>query len=401
MSKKIVIIYFGDYWDDRWRRRQQLAMRLAQKHEIERVFYIEMPASIPELIKSLSGMAEQGVSERWKRILKHGLIYPLEKIEIVTPVSLLPYFGYRFNFDKTFVRFLTYRLLRNTIKQYSVTHKLILWVSHPFAADYIGKFNEDFVCYDCTEKFSEFEEWGTKLRETVEKNDIYITQKANLVFTQTTTVLLEKKKINQNTYLISNAVDYDNFSHICSPESYLSDIKAIRRPVLGFLGMYNNKIDGNLLTKVANTFPECSIVFLGINTRDGDFTILKNYNNVHYLGPKPFNQIPKYLQFLDVCLLPYKIEGNNRGGSPLKLFDYLASGNPIVSTKVSGTEEFGDVVTLAQNHEEFIDGIKSALSENDLSMQIKRKEKAKENSWEIKTDQIWSLIQKSLTEKQL
>ncbi len=148
MRKKVIIIYFGDWWDDRWRRRQQLAVGLAEKQDVEKVYYVEMPTSMPELIKSICGIADTGVSKRWDRIFKHGFFYPLKKIEILTPISLMPYFGYRFDFDKAFVQFLTYLLLRNVIKKYYLTHKIVLWISHPFADHYMGRLNEDMICYD-------------------------------------------------------------------------------------------------------------------------------------------------------------------------------------------------------------------------------------------------------------
>jgi len=398
MSKKFIVIYFGDWWDNRWRRRQQLAWRLAERQDVEKVYYIEFPVSIPELIKSIGGISYLGARDRWGHIFKHGFRSSLKKLEIITPVSLLPYFGPRFDFDKAFVRFFTSRLLRDVVKKESLAHRTVLWISHPFAINYIGKFNEELVCYDCTERFADFKEWGDNLRKKIAKDDIYITSKARLVFTQTTPVLLEKKKLNPNTHLVPNAVDYENFIRSGDKKIDLSDINAIKKPILGFIGIYNNKIDEELLIKAAEAYPNCSIVILGIYLRDTNFDRLARYDNVHYLGLKDFSEIPSYLEFFDVCLLPYKIDCDNRGGSPLKLFDYLASGKPIVSIKVSGTEDFGDVAILAENHEKFIEGINSALNDHELLTQLKRRMKAKENSWKIRADQVWGLIQSALGE---
>jgi glycosyltransferase involved in cell wall biosynthesis len=374
-----------------------LAYHLSQKDDVSKLIYVEIPASVPELFKSIVGIAEPDIRDRWRRIILSNMYLSKGKIEIVTPFNFLSLYQYNMKWDRIFLKKLTLYAIKKLLKRFN-SEDIILWISHPFAIEYIGEFGEIKVCYDCTERFSEFKEWKTNVRTLIKINDSRIIEKADIIFTQTKFHLENIKEINPQTYLIPNAVDYNIYIQSNNREDLLSDIESIKKPILGFIGRYNSKyIDNVLMSKVAESFPDCSLVLIGSFIDYEDYKHFRGYRNFYLLGLKPLNQIPAYLQFFDVCLLPLKIEANKRMGSPLKLYDYLASGKPIVATKVSGTEDFGDVVFLAENHEEFIIGIKTSLNENDLSMHTKRIEKARENTWAHRTEQVWNIIQSALT----
>ena len=150
------IIYFGDWWDERWQRRQQLACRLAQLEEVKVVIYIELPLSLVSIVKFLGGFGDHFFRSYWRRILRNGFVHSIGKVRVITPITILPL--YRINKCSYLSELFIVRFTKSLIRRYlsNQDHPCILWLSHPLLANYIGRFGEVHVCYDHTDKFSEY-----------------------------------------------------------------------------------------------------------------------------------------------------------------------------------------------------------------------------------------------------
>ena len=272
---------------------------------------------------------------------------------------------------------------------------VILWVSHPAWARYIYKFNSTLLCYDCTEDFLCFPYSSVVVQEEVERGDRYLTQYSDLVFVQTQPHLFAKRKLNSNTYVVANAVDYELFAkNLVAPEP--ADLRRIKRPILAYTGNLDFRANYSLLRQLVSEHPEWSFVFIG-RYNESQYSDLSAFHNVHFLGEKSYPVIPRYLQYIDVCLMLYKDERDIGWPSPLKLFDYLASGKPIVSTPMSAIRDFSDVILVANRCEEFSHMISLALQDSDPRKIAKRIEYARDSSWEVRTRQVWSLIAETLS----
>ena len=282
------------------------------------------------------------------------------------------------------MRILTEVLIRRAISDIEDKSSILFCASHPFAADYVEKFNEAMICYDCTEKFTEFDFWVT-LRKEVEEKDSLLTQRAHQIFTQTQPHLVEKRSDNPNVFLILNAVYYDLFQN-CLDMPEPSDLKGIKRPILGYVGSINSRFDFELIRKTAQVYKDWSLVFIGDASDSSVIKSVEDLRNVYFLGEKLYNIVPSYLKEFSVCLMPYInltcLE------SPTKLFDYLASGKPVVSTDIPGVRDFADVVFVSKTEDEFITNIGLAAGDNNPLSVLKRKERARENSWDVREKQI-------------
>ena len=191
-----------------------------------------------------------------------------------------------------------------------------------------------------------------------------------------------------------NGADLQRFESV-EQRPVPADIEKLPRPILGYIGTYNLRIDGQLLIKVAKSFPQGSLVFVGEIGGDADreeIAALRRTSNVHFLGERPYGQVPDYLLHFDVCLIPFISAQDNRRGSPLKLFDYLAAGRPVVSTAISGVEDFADIVHVAEDDHAFLAGIETALQDENPNEQDKRRMRGKANSWEARVLQMWELL---------
>ncbi len=390
-KQQINIIFFGDRWDDMWRRRQQFAYRFARMPGVEEVIYVELPVSATSFLKFLGGKADVDAAVKWRRIVKRGFCSSVDGIQIVTPISILPSFRYNklSHFNDRLLGWLTRLLVENRPSGKKIDSSCcILWLSHPFGGDFVGKFGESLVCYDCTEKFAQYEEWDPKFLREINMRDEAIASRADLVFTQTELHCKEKCNLNPNTYLLPNAVDYDLFAENVDKLD-LSKLGISTRPVLGFVGNVNWRTDYKLLFDLAKAHPEWTLVFVGTLRGERFIQILRRLPNVRFLGPRPYRELPRLIRAFDVCLIPYrKLAIEN---SPIKLLDYLASGRPIVATRIPGVENFADVVYVADNSEDFCEKVEQALGEAPRFAE-RRLARARENSWDVRVKEAWDLI---------
>jgi glycosyltransferase involved in cell wall biosynthesis len=117
--------------------------------------------------------------------------------------------------------------------------------------------------------------------------------------------------------------------------------------------------------------------------------------NVHLLGRKDYQELPRYLKAFDVCINPYILDGVAEGCSPLKLYEYLATGKPIVSVDMPEARKFDGLVRIARSTEEFVLHIESALQE-DKSLIRERIKESEKHSWDERFRQVESIVEKTL-----
>jgi glycosyltransferase involved in cell wall biosynthesis len=173
------------------------------------------------------------------------------------------------------------------------------------------------------------------------------------------------------------------------------------RPIIGYVGQVADKMDYGLIGQLARARPNWSFVFVGPvwSSKQEQVAALQALGNVHFFGKCPFDQLVHYLRGFDVCTLPHAISPLTRSMDPIKLYDYLASGKPIVSTAVAGVERFSDVVYVGHTLEEFLACLGMALQE-DSNVRERRLRYAQENTWQQRGAAVWSIIQEHLLARQ-
>ena len=219
----------------------------------------------------------------------------------------------------------------------------ILWLhrnqSTQWENNYFGLFKEKLSVLDIFEPIVDYDvDW---LNDDGQHPALEWTKRAirntNIVFAVSKELCIEARKLNDNSYLIPHGVNYTLFK---SPPKVTPApmLQRIKKPVLGFLGLMHHKVDFDLLNDVATNRPDWSILLMG---RDDSFMVaetmisfkaLTRKQNAHYVGEIQPEQIPYYLQHVDVCMIPFKKTRANRYEfGPLKLLEYLAAGRPVVA----------------------------------------------------------------------
>jgi glycosyltransferase involved in cell wall biosynthesis len=188
---------------------------------------------------------------------------------------------------------------------------------------------------------------------------------ANVVFTTSKKLYEKCSAINKNTHDFPNVVDWEHFSQAFNPGPDPEDLKEIPHPRLGYVGVLSDyKVDFELLQNVAAERPDWHIVLIG-EEREGQHNptvqLMKDMENVHFLGYKKYEELPKYLRGLDVGLLPTLINQYTESMSPMKYFEYLAAGLPVTATPLLIFECHSYYVKIGKNVENFILAIESQL----------------------------------------
>lgn len=268
----------------------------------------------------------------------------------------------------------------------------ILWTSVPNVSDIVGKLEEKkavFYCYD------EFSKWPGISHVVVEKMEKELINKVDLILATADRLCKEKTSDKCSTYLLPHGVDYDHFARVVTEDLPIPEaLAAIKKPIIGSYGSFEERIDFELLKHIAQSFPECSIIFVGRRLID-DFSMFAEFKNIHFLDAVPYEQLPSYLKAFDVTILIYKICELVDYINPLKLREYLAAGKPVISTNMPEVAKYKDVVRIGMDKEDFVKQIALALEEKDDRELVKKRQAAVINEgWDNRTEEASNYLYK-------
>jgi teichuronic acid biosynthesis glycosyltransferase TuaH len=180
-----------------------------------------------------------------------------------------------------------------------------------------------------------------------------------------------------------------------------AELKDIHTPIIGYTGAICQRIDYELLVKIANANTDKTIVMVGPRL-DKQFTSinLDEIPNIVFTGPKKIDALPAYLRHFDCTIIPFKKNNLTAGIYPLKINEYLAAGKAVVTTNFSeDINGFAHEVFMATSHEEFLQLIPPAISSNSATKQQERLAAATANSWENRLSLFWELSWLSYQQK--
>jgi len=274
--------------------------------------------------------------------------------------------------------------------------KKVLWSCLPICAEYFPEIKYDLNVFDAIDNWLEHPSYAP-YKHLLDINYRRIAQKADLVFTVNDNVadffrLLGREK---DVYAVENGVDYNFFASDIAHEDL--DLKNIPKPWIGYFGIVESRIDGDLMAYLAEHHPEKSFLFVGpiwpvflrqIRPDLSAIKKMKKYKNIYFLGPRPYQLAPFYIKQFDVAILPHQINQFVKSNSSLKILEYLACGKPIVSIPSAGAEKLGHLLYLAATYPEFSERINAALLEKDDQIVEKRRGYAQGLDWSKKIDFI-------------
>jgi len=318
------------------------------------------------------------------------------------------------------------KVINNLIRKLDEkSEKRILYIYHfdfPDLRDFMKIFKYDISIYDCVDIYSEFPEYseGKKinpslisfiqkaddalkakfnqnsltLKEWVDNQEKWLCENTDLVFASAPGIVDRLKKWRKEIEYLPNAVDFEKFDHK-TKNSEPEDLKAIPHPRIGFSGAIDSyKNDIKLIEECAQTYPNYHFIMIGpekVSDPNLDLSTLKNLNNVHFLGEKPWEVTPSYFDHFDAYFIPYNLNDYTIGCHPIKYFEGLASGLPTLITLPS-VKAFDPDSYVTPDKNQFIKNIELAVITDSEEKRKVRKELAKQHTWSSKVNRQIELI---------
>ena len=319
-------------WDFVYQRPQHLLTRCARER---RVFFVEEPVFGSGSMRLEINEREGGVQVVVPH-LPDGL-----RSEVATTAVL-----------KEMVRRV---LTENGVREY------VFWYYTPMALTFTDDLEPVAAVYDCMDELSAFKGANSRLRD-LERS---LFQQVDLVFTGGQTLYEAKRTQHPAVYAFPSSIDATHFGKARTTTVDPDDQASIPHPRLGFFGVIDERFDIDLLSEVAIQRPDWQFVMIGPVVKI-DPESLPQHANIHYLGPKKYDELPAYLSGWDIALLPFARNESTRFISPTKTPEYLAGGCPVVSTAIRDVvRTYGDsgVVRIAGTADEFAAAIDAALED--------------------------------------
>ncbi|MDU3646462.1 MAG: glycosyltransferase [Clostridium perfringens] len=209
---------------------------------------------------------------------------------------------------------------------------------------------------------------------------------------------IEEIRGKENVAMITNGVQYDHWQYRSDevPEK-LKDIVSKGNPIIGYFGALAKWFDYELLKKVAKERPNYEIVLIGF-LYDNSFKDSKidELENVHYLGIVDYKELNQYSQYFTISTIPFLLNDITESTSPVKLFEYMAMGHPIVTTDMRECRKYKSVL-IGKSHEDFIEKLDFALTLDKKDEYYNYlKEEALANTWREKAAILDRLIEKNI-----
>jgi len=368
-----------------------------------KVFFIDHPFSLKDVILGIRSLR---IQKRLKALFLGSNFYSIldsnyPNLIVITPyvtfpINWLPH-GKLYSFLSRINNIIYFKTIRKLLKDFKLKN-YIYWNSYnPFYSYYLpSDIKPTIYIYNSLDNISEskyVKKHGPKLEQLSAKlADLRLASSRDLV-----------KRLSIPGYeftFLPNAANVETFRKALSnsfPRPL--ELKGARGKIIGYMGNICLRQDYDLIYKIAEYFKNDTLLLVGPRNDKGHHTYdFNKFTNIIFAGSKQLDELPSYLSFMDVAIIPFLVNDLTKSIYPLKLNEYLAAGKPVVSTIFSDdVAKFSKIVYLSQNHSEFIANIRLALEEKD---EVKKKERiriAEENTWHNRVIQFWALIR----EKQL
>ncbi len=373
-------------WDEVWRRNQFLCAGLARRFPDRKILFVGLPRDVSH------GLRRGRLGALRAAPLRAVPEYP--NITLLHPLKVFPNtlpWGRRAN------EALARRQVQRAASALGITRPL-LWLNPHSAVHMAGRMGERAVVYDITDDWISLtqKEW---LRRLTTAQDAALCGRADAVIVCSQKLFDMKRSLTENLHLVPNGVDAAHYRRVQDTVAPLSEATAgWARPVLGYTGtIHPDRVDVGLVEALARRFAHGTVALVGPNHLPApDEARLRALGNVQLTGPVPYAQVPDYMRAFDVCITPHQMTPFTESLNPIKLWEYLAGGKPIVSMDVAGFRDYPQFVRIAATTETFLEACEAALAEGQTG-QAARQTETQQHSWESRLDAVEAVMRDCLS----
>ncbi|MFV0607180.1 MAG: glycosyltransferase [Niabella sp.] len=373
-----------------------IAKYLAKNNE---VYYIENPQTLKTYFKLKKNSKEYIARKSGLGFFSNPLLpQKIDGVNIVISKPVLPASVLPEGFLYQKLLHINEHIIANTIKKVikSQNIKEYIFINaynfyYPCVANKLNPSLKIYYCVDPIVGAYDKRHGIAGEKKLVEESDIVIcTSKA---------LYLEKKQQNKNTYFVPNAADIIK-KHPASTLKHPT-LANLNGTIIGYIGAIERRIDYKLLKTVAAENPEFQFVFVGPTYLEHIPHWFFEQQNIHHIPPVPYSEVGTIIYSFDICLIPFKKDEISNTIFPLKLFEYLGLGKPVVVTDFNeDLKEFTDnTVHFVNDTTSFNQALHNILQSDNEVLQNKRIAIAKKNTWEERVKEITRIINLYLPQK--
>lgn len=401
MTRKLTIVCFSSQpWEDgMWTNKHHIMSRVAKQHRVLFVNFRQMsPFKFVRGARKADAGSRVRLSNVWSEPAVRRVLPDLEVLDVWTPWLNFVGSGHVLRRHNEF----EHRV--NVVGRWLERHGIrdaVLWVYHPGFGDSVTRIPHSVVVYDCVDEYTAFPEFRHN-KAWIAERERKLCAAAGVVACTAPSLFETKQQLAPGrTHFVHNVGDAEHFAKALEPATPVAtDIDNLPRPIIGFVGAVSDyKLNIDWLLALSAARPNYSIVLVGptgVADPSTDVGKLKARPNVHLLGHRSYPELPGYLKGFDVAVIPYRINDYTRAVFPIKFFEFLASGRPVVISPLPAVREYWDAVRVAETPEAFIAACDAAVAGDSSEMKQRRIELAHQNSWDARVKKLLDLTYAAL-----
>lgn len=362
-------------WHAQWVNRQQLFSRLGRRHTV--------------LYSTGGWYVWDRASDAWRHSSLGGRVVPSDNVWLDESPRWLMRWPRFHVLDQVVLRAQARRWVRWLERDGA--KRFIAQICHPAFAPFLQFMRPSHVVYHVYDQYELMPGWTREFDEA----ERALLHRADLVFCASHMMAEAlRRKVARKIEVLPNGANVDAFFEAARARQVPADLAAIPHPRIGWTGSIHPQIDFGLITGLARRRPGWHFVFVGNKVRFEDPQVENEYQrcaalpNVHFLGYKPHDMVPPYVAGMDTNMMCYRLSDETwiKANSPLKLYEYLAAGRPVVSVSLPSVCELTNVVMIADGIDAWELAIEEALQRGGRGTPDQRRAAAAGNSWDRRAE---------------
>lgn len=375
-----------EHWDNVWRRNQIICAELLKRHPEAEILWVGPPTDLWNSHGIRSVNAPLGtIFQPAGKALK---LYSLK------PFKPLPnVIGRQLN-EKLFKHALSSAIKNLGWKNY------ITWVNNQSYCHLLPYDKSTKLIYDITDDWSHAS-LPPHILAQVKADDQWMLRNADAVIVCSEDLLNNKRERCKSIHLIRNGVQLNPYLPEALAKTQTPSELNFECPVAGYIGtLHEDRLDVELIVESARQLPSVNFVFIGPNALTKENTRkLEELPNIRILGARPYEQLPAYMSAFEICITPHVVSPFTESLDPIKMYEYMATGKPIVSTACAGFRDLRDMIYVSQERTQFPTLINIAIKDrtSDLERSKARVIWASKHTWDNRVNEVEQILEWSRT----